>query len=148
VSAEGRFIKKLVMTLDYTVRGHVRISMFDYVDDGYLRRRRSPGRRYKAPLDLDEDCVKLQPDKAVAFHNFVTKMLFTTKRARPDKRTSFAFLTTRARRPDKDGRRNLIHLMNYLRRTRKLPLILSADGSGILKWCVDSSFAVHPNIAV
>jgi hypothetical protein len=26
-----------------------------------------------------------------------------------------------------------------------MPLILSADGSGILKWWVDASFAVHRN---
>ena len=27
-----------------------------------------------------------------------------------------------------------------------MPLILSADGSGILKWWVDASYAVHPNM--
>jgi hypothetical protein len=27
-----------------------------------------------------------------------------------------------------------------------MPLILSANGSGILKWWVDASFAVHPNM--
>ena len=27
-----------------------------------------------------------------------------------------------------------------------LPLILSASGSGILKWWIDASFAVHPNM--
>ena len=36
--------------------------------------------------------------------------------------------------------------MKYLRGTRTLPLILSAEGSGILKWWVDASFAVHPNM--
>jgi hypothetical protein len=36
--------------------------------------------------------------------------------------------------------------MKYIRGTLKLPLILSADGSGILKWWVDSAFAVHPNM--
>jgi hypothetical protein len=36
--------------------------------------------------------------------------------------------------------------MKYLRSTRTLPLILSANGSGILKWWVDASFAVHPNM--
>jgi hypothetical protein len=28
-----------------------------------------------------------------------------------------------------------------------MPLILSANGSGILKWWVDTSFAVHPNMS-
>jgi hypothetical protein len=27
-----------------------------------------------------------------------------------------------------------------------MPLILSANGSGILKWWVDASFSVHPNM--
>jgi hypothetical protein len=27
-----------------------------------------------------------------------------------------------------------------------MPLILGANGSGILKWWVDASFAVHPNM--
>ena len=29
---------------------------------------------------------------------------------------------------------------------RTLPLILSANGSSILKWWVNASFAVHPNM--
>jgi hypothetical protein len=36
--------------------------------------------------------------------------------------------------------------MKYLRGTRALPLILSANGTGILKWWVDAAFAVHPNM--
>ena len=37
-------------------------------------------------------------------------------------------------------------MMRYIRGTRALPLILSANGSGILKWWVDASFAVHTNM--
>jgi hypothetical protein len=29
-----------------------------------------------------------------------------------------------------------------------MPLILSDDGSGIMKWWVDASFVVHPNMRV
>jgi hypothetical protein len=36
--------------------------------------------------------------------------------------------------------------MRYIRGTHTMPLILSANGSGILKWWVDASFAVHPNM--
>ena len=102
-----------------------------------------------APDDLfqtDDDCAKLPPDKAVAFHNLVAKTLYATKRARPDTCTAIAFLTTRVRSPDQDDWRKLVHLMLYLRGTRTLPLTLRADGSGILKWYVDASFAVHPNM--
>ena len=40
----------------------------------------------------------------------------------------------------------MVHMMRYIRVMRSLPLILVANGSGILKWWVDSSFAVHPNM--
>ena len=40
----------------------------------------------------------------------------------------------------------MVHMTRYIRGTRTLPLILSANGSGILKWSVDASFAVHHNM--
>jgi hypothetical protein len=36
--------------------------------------------------------------------------------------------------------------MRYIRGNCTLPLILSASGSGILKWWMDASFVVHPNM--
>jgi hypothetical protein len=47
--------------------------------------------------------------------------------------------------PDKDGWKKMVHLMGHVRGARDMPLILSANGSHILKWWVDASFAVHPN---
>ena len=150
----GKVHKYLGMTLDYTVRGRVKITMFDYVDEilaafdkadpqgGGTKTSAAPDGLFK----IDEDCEKLSQDKAVEFHNLVAKTLYATKRARPDTCTAIAFLTTRVRAPDKDDWAKLAHLMKYLRGTRTLPLILSANGSGILKWWVDASFAVHPNM--
>ena len=57
-----------------------------------------------------------------------------------------AFLTTRVKGPDIDDWRKLRHLVKYLRGTRNLPLILGADGTGVLSWYVDASFAVHPDM--
>ncbi len=37
-------------------------------------------------------------------------------------------------------------MVEYLRSTRGLPLILAADGTGVLSWYVDASFAVHPDL--
>jgi hypothetical protein len=85
-------------------------------------------------------------NKAVEFHNPVARTLYATKRARPDTCNAIALLTTRVREPDKDECTNLVHLMRYIRGTLMMPLILSANGSGILKWWVDASFMVHPNM--
>jgi hypothetical protein len=152
--SRGKVHKYLGMTLDYTVRGQVKISMFDYVNEilTAFDKAEPEGAGTKssaAPENLfkvDEDCEKLQPNKAVEFHNLVAKTLYATKRARPDTCTAIAFLTTRVRAPDKDDWTKLVHLMKYIRGTRTMPLILSANGSGILKWWVDASFAVHPNM--
>jgi hypothetical protein len=76
----------------------------------------------------------------------MAKTLYASKHARPDTCTAIAFLTTRVRALDINDWTKLAHLMKYLRGTHTLPLILSANGSGILKWWVDVSFAVHPNM--
>jgi hypothetical protein len=152
--SRGKIHKYLGMTLDYTVCGQVKITMFDYVDEiltafdkaepkgGRTKTSAAPDSLFKA----DESCVKLAQNKAVEFHNLVAKTLYATNRARPDTCTAIAFLTTRVREPDKDDWTKLVHLMRYIRCTCKMPLILSANGSGILKWWVDASFTVHPNL--
>jgi hypothetical protein len=152
--SRGKVHKYLGMTLDYTVRGQVKITMIDYVDDEILTafdKADSKGRGTKTSaasenlFKIDEDCEKLQP--SMEFHNLVAKTLYATKRARPDTCTAIAFLTTRVRAPDKDDWTKLVHLIKYLSRgTRTRMLILSADVSGILKWWVDASFGVHPNM--
>jgi hypothetical protein len=142
------------MTLDYTVRDQVKITMIGYVDEilTAFDKADPKGRGTKTSaasenlFKIDEDCEKLPSNKAVEFHNLVAKMLYATKCARPDTCTAIAFLMMRVRAPDKDDWTKLVHLMKYLRGTRTLPLILSANGSGILKWWVDASFAVHPNM--
>jgi hypothetical protein len=152
--SRGKVHKYLGMTLDYTVRGQVKITMFEFLKEIVIAFEKAEpkgaGTKSSAAPDnlftVNEDCEKLPPDKAVAFHNLVAKTLYATKRARPDTCTAVAFLTTRVRAPDKDDWTKLVHLMKYIRGTLELPLILSADGTGILKWHVDASFAVHPNM--
>jgi hypothetical protein len=48
---------------------------------------------------------------------------------------------TRVKGLDIDDWRKLRHVIEYLRVTHDLPLILGADGSGVLSWYVDALFA-------
>ena len=83
----GKVHKYLGMTLDYTIRGQVKISMFNYVNEiltafDKADPKGSGTKNSAAPDNLfkvDEDCKKLQPDKAVEFHNLVAKTLHATK---------------------------------------------------------------------
>jgi hypothetical protein len=161
----GLVHKYLGMTLDFSTKRQVKISMTDYVseiveawdkaeleaNDGFIEKkvRKSRNRTSAAPEDLfkiDEDAAKLPKVQATKFHNIVAKALYISKRARPDTSLAIAFLTTRVREPDVDDWKKLKHLMDYLRATKDLPLILGADNTGVMEWFVDASFAVHPNM--
>ena len=162
----GKIHKYLGMTLDFSTKHQVHISMTEYVkeiietwekaelkhSDGYKEvtsRRGRKSRATAAPEDLfkiDEDSEKLDNEMSVAFHNIVAKALYTVKRARPDASEAIAFLTTRVKSPDVDDWRKLKHLMEYLKSTADMNLILGANSSGVLNWYVDASFAVHPNM--
>jgi hypothetical protein len=121
------------------------------LDDGFsaVKKKSNPARTSAAPDDLfvvNKDAEKLSKEGSTAFHNLVAKTLYVSKCARPDASTAIAFLTTRVRAPDIDDWRKLSHLMEYLRVNRFCPLLMSADGSRVLMWYDDASFAVHPNM--
>jgi hypothetical protein len=128
--------------------------MFDYVDEiltafnkaepkgGDTKSSTAPGSLFK----VDKSCEKLNQDKAVGFHNLVVKTFYANKWASPYTCTAITFLTTRVRAPDKDDWTKFVHLMRYIRGTHMMPLILSVNGSDILKWWVDALFAVHHNM--
>ena len=60
--------------------------------------------------------------------------------------TAVAFLCTRVKAPDVDDYKKLGRTMMYLRGTLNMPLTLEADECNIVKWWVDASFAVHPDM--
>ncbi len=146
--AQGKVHKYLGMTLDFATSMIVKVTMLEYVDgivgswdkacseldDGYKAVSGCKRIATAAPDDLfkvDEDGVKLDQARAKAFYNIMAKEIYVTKRARPNISLSIAFLTTRVKGPDIDNWRKLCHLVEYLRSTRELPLILTADGTGV-----------------
>ncbi len=76
----------------------------------------------------------------------MAKTFYVGKLARLDGSTAIAFVTTRVRAPDIDDWRKLSYLMEYLRVDRLHPWILSSNGSKVLMWYVNVSFAVHLNM--
>lgn len=57
-----------------------------------------------------------------------------------------SFLMTRTQSPDKDDWKKLAHLMRYVRGTRDLVLTLGMRGDNVLRWMIDGSHGVHPNL--
>lgn len=48
--------------------------------------------------------------------------------------------------PDEDDYKKLTRVMQYLRATRDMQLTLEASNLNIIKWWMDASFAVHPDM--
>ena len=71
------------------------------------------------------------------------RLLFAAKRARPDIQVAVAYLCTRVREPTEDDYLKLTRVIQYLRNTVHLPLIIGWDASETLLWSIDASFAVH-----
>ena len=85
---------------------------------------------------INKDSEKLDTLQSTAIHHIVAKAVYLVKRARPDASLAIAFLTTRVRAPDVDDWKKVEHIIKYFRATVDLPLILGADGTGILNWYV------------
>ena len=139
----------LGMTIDYSEEGKVKFYMFDYIEqilsevDSKMMGGPSVTPAAKHLFTVNDSAVKLSRKEADAFHRNVARLLFLSKRARPDLQTAVAFLCTRVKSPDVDDNKKLGRVMRHLRETIFLPLVLGWDGTGNTYWSVDASFAVH-----
>jgi hypothetical protein len=139
----GKVHEYLGMTIDYSEKGKIKFSMIDYVQnmlDGL------PVAASNHLFEVNPEATKLDTATSDMFHHNTTKLLFLCKRARPDTQTAVSFLCTRVKSPDVDDYQKLRRVMRYLRATRLMPLVLEADGTNIIKWWADASYAVHPNM--
>eukprot|EP00978_Attheya_sp_CCMP212_P010642 scaffold25921_cov24-Attheya_sp.AAC.1 len=55
-------------------------------------------------------------------------------------------MCTRVKCPDSDDYKKLGRAMRYLCGTLDLPLVLEVDNLQIVKWWIDASYAVHPDM--
>ncbi len=147
--ARGKVHKYLGMMLDFATAKVVKVTMIDYIneiiktwnrackefDNGFKLVANRKRIAMAAPEDLfkvDKDASKLSPPEAKSFHSMIAMILYVTKQARPNTALAIAFLTTRVQEPDADDWWKLRHLINYLKSTHDLPLVLGALNSGVL----------------
>jgi hypothetical protein len=144
----GKIHEYLGMTIDYSEDGKVKFTMYDYLEDILVEALDDmDGSAVTVASDhlftVNTDCEKLNPETADYYHRTVAHLLFASKRARPDLQTAVVFLCTRVACSDKDDYKKLKRVIQYIRDTIHLPLVLGWDGSGNLVWSIDASFAVH-----
>jgi hypothetical protein len=76
----------------------------------------------------------------------MAKLLYLSKRTQPDLLLAVSFLTEHVLHPATDDWKKLGHCLRYLAAMKHLPFVCSADETGSIRWWVDASFAVHPNM--
>lgn len=78
------------------------------------------------------------------FHTTVAKLLYLSKRARPDIQLPVLYLCTRVKTPTKDDLSKLLKILGYLKLTKKKTRVISGSGDmSRLVAYVDASFASH-----
>jgi membrane-bound inhibitor of C-type lysozyme len=98
-------------------------------------------------FDIDDDSPLLSGDSKEAFHTSVAKLLYLSKRARPDILLPVTFLCTRVQYPTEQDLKKLKRVIKYLNGTKGLIMKIQKTGdvSHVNVFC-DASFAVHKNM--
>ena len=125
--------------------------MFDYLEDMIVEASQDlknscsyyPGN--DSLMMVDEDPPRLPTKDSDLIHCHVARLLFASKRARPDIQVCVAFLCMRVKAPTEQDYKKLGKVISYSKETVHLPLVVGADDSGKLTWNIDASFAVHPD---
>ena len=98
-------------------------------------------------FEVDINARKLTDEARETFHHLVAQLLYLSKRCRPDLQTAISFLCTRVQQPDIDDYWKLNRCLAYLRsKTKDMVLTLEASDATQIKWWVDVSFGVHPDL--
>jgi Reverse transcriptase (RNA-dependent DNA polymerase) len=148
----GKVQDYLGMKIDFSNEGKVIFSMKEYIK-GMLEE--CPEELLKAGaaktpaashlFEINEKATKLDDEKAEIFHHLVAKLLYLSKRTRPDLLITVAFLTTRVCSPDIDDWKKLARCLCYLKDNQDLDLTLEASSSVLIHWWIDAAFGVHPD---
>jgi len=148
-SASGKILKYLGMTLDYTSKNKVKISMYEYLDKLLTELPTDMNGTAKTPaanhlFNVNPDAKKLPEATAQLFHHLVAKLLYISQRTRQDIQTAVALLCTCVQSPDEDDFKKFTRVMQYLRCTRELTLTIEPGADA--QWWIDSSYAIHPDM--
>ena len=92
-----------------------------------------------------DDAAKLDTSQKEHYHTLTAKLLYLSKRVRPDILTAISFLARRVQSPDVDDEKKLHRVVRYIRGSRELGLRLSAESVSIFAY-VDASYGVHSDM--
>ena len=92
-----------------------------------------------------KDSSELSDEYAEYFHSMTARLLYLSKRTRPDLLLAVTFLTTRVVKPTEEDLEKLNRVLKYIHGTTNLKLNLNIGQNFDLAAYVDASFATHSN---
>jgi len=148
-SADNNTQKVLIlgMTLDYSTKVKVNMSMYQYVEKLLTELPSDLNSVFKIAaashlLNVNAEAKNLS-NKGQLFHHLVAIDMLC-RRTGQDIQTAVAFLCTRVQSPDEYEYKNIVNVMKYFCGTPDLTLIIELGYNP--SWWVDSYFAVNPDM--
>jgi hypothetical protein len=137
----------LGMTFDFSMRGKVRVTQDGYVSELVASEDIKSAVKTPASEDLfviDESSPELCESAKEHFHSLTAKLLYLSKRTRPDILVAVSFLTSRVLVATAQDGVKLTRVLRYLYGTQELGVTLEADEQVFQLYChIDASFGVH-----
>ena len=143
---DGEVLDYVGMTFDFREQGIVRVTMKHCIDD-ILDSCGVEGTAVTPATDnlfnVREDTPKASAEEAIWFHSFTAKMLYVSKRVKPECLTTVAFLSTRVQKCDQDDLGKLRRLLKYLRGSRDRGIAIKIGDEIQINVYIDASYGVH-----
>lgn len=145
----GPCVPFLGMDMDFTVPGHVRITMQGAETDILATAGPIGNRETKSPalenlFEVNANSELVSESDQDWFRSNVAKLLYLGKRARPEILTATSFLATRAAKADQDDLGKLRRVLRYIRDSPNRGIRLSPGAHGIhVRAYVDAAYGVH-----
>ena len=147
----GKVLNYIGMTFDFSKEGKVKMTMEGFVQDLIEGCKDMPGTAYTpARANLlsipDESDSPLPDNLREHFRSITAKLLYLSKRTRPDILTAVAFLTKRVLRPQRDDYNKLIRTIQNIRGSQHTGIIFEVYEPIHVIAYIDASFTIHPDI--
>jgi len=143
---EGLQIGYLGLIFDFSSPGSVAITAPAYVDTMLALSHTQGTASSPAGLNLftvSSDSTLLPITVKDQYHSAVARLLYLSKRTRPDLLLTVSFLTTRVQAPTEEDMQKLQRALKYVNGTRTLGLRLVYDPANTIHAYIDASYGVH-----
>jgi hypothetical protein len=108
----------LGMKFEFESGRYVELSMFKMIDEIIIKYLPEGGTNSSTAsnnlFSIDQNSDLLNKNEKETFHTITAKLLYLSKRSRPDILTSIAFLTTRVQSPNQSDFKKLMRVLRYL----------------------------------